>query len=149
MNAGDILGGRSLRPGASELTTVVPVAGPVEAGDVVVIDPGQPTGFALGRHGGDPAVFGIVYTKPGVLSGVATPAAEVPVVQVPLVFSGLALCKVDAGYGPILPGDLLETSPTPGYAKRADDPQPGAVLGKALESLDVGTGLIKVLVVLR
>ncbi len=32
---------------------------------------------------------------------------------------------------------------------RADDPRPGIVLGKALEALDAGTGLIQVLVMLR
>jgi hypothetical protein len=32
---------------------------------------------------------------------------------------------------------------------RAGDPRVGTVLGKALEPLDIGTGLIKVLVMLR
>jgi hypothetical protein len=32
---------------------------------------------------------------------------------------------------------------------RADDPSPGAILGKALEPLEKGDGLIKVLVMLR
>ncbi len=61
----------------------------------------------------------------------------------------VAACKVDAGYGSVRPGDLLTTSPTPGHAMLALDPRPGTILGKALESLDAGTGLIKVLVMLR
>jgi hypothetical protein len=56
---------------------------------------------------------------------------------------------VDAGYGSIRPGDLLTTSPTPGRAMRADDPRPGTVIGKALEGLESGTGVIRVLVMLR
>jgi hypothetical protein len=32
---------------------------------------------------------------------------------------------------------------------RSGDPRPGTVLGKALEPLDAGTGMIKVLVMLR
>jgi hypothetical protein len=59
------------------------------------------------------------------------------------------LCKVDASYGSIRPGDLLTTSATPGHAMLAYEPQPGTIVGKALEPLDTGTGVIKVLVTLR
>ena len=61
----------------------------------------------------------------------------------------MVLCKVDAGWGSIRPGDLLQSSPTPGHAMRTDDPTVGGVLGKALEPLDAGTGTIRVLVTLR
>jgi hypothetical protein len=57
--------------------------------------------------------------------------------------------KVDASYGAIQPGDLLTASPIPGYAMRADDPKPGTIIGKALESLDAGQGTIYVLVTLQ
>ena len=40
-------------------------------------------------------------------------------------------------------------SPTEGHAMRSDDPRPGTILGKALESLEAGTGVIRVLVMLR
>ena len=66
-----------------------------------------------------------------------------------IALTGTLPCKVDAGYGAIQVGDLLTTSPTAGHAMRADDPQPGTILGKALEPLETGTGLIKVLVMLR
>ena len=69
--------------------------------------------------------------------------------RAPVAFSGIVPCKVDAGYGVIRVGDLLTTSPTRGHAMRTSDPQPGTILGKALEPLDAGTGLIKVLVMLR
>ena len=46
-------------------------------------------------------------------------------------------------------GDLLTTSPTPGHAMRADDPRPGTIVGKALEPLESGTGMVRVLVMLR
>jgi len=67
----------------------------------------------------------------------------------PVALSGTAHCKVDAGYGAIRPGDLLVASPTAGHAMRTDEPRPGTILGKALESLDAGTGTIRVLVMLR
>jgi len=59
------------------------------------------------------------------------------------------LCKVDAGYGSIRPGDLLTSSPTAGHAMRALETIPGTILGKALEPLDIGTGQIRVLLMLR
>jgi hypothetical protein len=57
--------------------------------------------------------------------------------------------KVDASYGAIQPGDLLVSSPNPGYAMRADDPRVGTVIGKALGELVEGAGLIPVLVTLH
>ena len=69
--------------------------------------------------------------------------------QAPVAFSGIVSCKVDAGYGPVRVGDLLTVSPTPGHAMRSSDHTAGTVLGKALEPLDSGTGIIKVLVMLR
>jgi hypothetical protein len=57
--------------------------------------------------------------------------------------------KVDASYGAIQPGDLLVSSDTPGYAMKATDPQVGTVIGKALGSLDSGTGVIPVLITLQ
>ena len=76
-------------------------------------------------------------------------APEPERIEAPVALSGMALCKVDAGYGAIHPGDLLTTSPTEGHAMRSADPQPGPILAKALEPLDAGTGSIRVLVMLR
>ncbi len=57
--------------------------------------------------------------------------------------------KVDASYGAIQPGDLLVSSDTPGHAMRATNPQVGTIIGKALGSLDSGTGVIPVLITLQ
>jgi hypothetical protein len=62
--------------------------------------------------------------------------------------------KVDAKYGAIKRGDLLTTSPTAGHAMKAvpvdiegvEIYRPGTIIGKALESLESGTGLIEVFV---
>ena len=51
--------------------------------------------------------------------------------------------------GEIRIGDLLTTSPNPGHAMYAFDPEPGMVIGKALEPLHHGAGTILVLVMLR
>ena len=110
----------------------------MEAGDVVVIDIDRPGFVSLASVSGETAVFGVVAGEPGVVRE-----------EVPVAVSGVVLCKVDAAYGPIRPGDLLTTSPTPGHAMRAIAPEPGAILGKAFEPLDDGAGIIKVLVMLR
>jgi hypothetical protein len=57
--------------------------------------------------------------------------------------------KVDAAYGAVRPGDLLVSSPNPGFAMRIDDPKLGTVIGKALGNLDEGSGIIPVLVTLQ
>jgi hypothetical protein len=64
---------------------------------------------------------------------------------------GKVCCKVDAKHGPVKVGDLLTTSPTPGHAMRASDRDRafGAVIGKALQPLESGQGLIPILVALQ
>jgi hypothetical protein len=65
--------------------------------------------------------------------------------------------KVDASFGPIQVGDLLVSSPTPGYAMRSTPVElagiqlhrPGTVLGKALQALPTGQGEILVLLTLQ
>jgi hypothetical protein len=58
--------------------------------------------------------------------------------------------KVSAENGPIQPGDLLTSSVTPGHAMRAGvDPPIGTIIGKAMQALETGTGVIQMLVVLQ
>lgn len=57
--------------------------------------------------------------------------------------------KVDATYGAVQPGDLLVSSPTPGHAMRAESPAVGTVVGKAMEALDEGTGVIAVMITIQ
>ena len=99
-------------------------------------------------------VAGCVSTDAENLFGARTPFAEDPVREEieptgSVVHLGIAVCKVDASYGAIVVGDLLTTSPTPGHAMRTADPLAGTALGKAIDDLDSGTGLIRVLVMPR
>ncbi|MDQ6804797.1 MAG: hypothetical protein M3065_07475 [Actinomycetota bacterium] len=68
-----------------------------------------------------------------------------------LALTGKVWCNAEADSAPIGVGDLLTTSSTPGYAMRASDPSRafGAVIGKALGSLESGRGLVPVLVALQ
>jgi hypothetical protein len=69
----------------------------------------------------------------------------------PLALSGKVWCKVDATDAPIEVGDMLTSSAVPGHAMRASDPARafGAIIGKALERLESGRGLVPVLVALH
>ena len=119
-----------------------------EPGDVLVASSAGKGAVALSSTAYSRAVIGVYATSPAYVGGQPVPKDQ-PAGGVPVTILGTVLCKVSAEGGPIRPGDLLVTSATPGHAMRADDPPPGTVLGKALESLDSGAGLILVLVTLQ
>jgi hypothetical protein len=116
------------------------VSEPVEPGDVVVLDPVHSGALRLASSALDPGVVGIVGSAPETI-----PAGS----EAPIALIGTVRCKVDAEYGAIAAGDLLVASPTPGHAMKAPKLTPGTIVGKALEPIDAGTGLIKVMVMLR
>ena len=69
--------------------------------------------------------------------------------EIPLALTGIVPCKVSCENGAIRMGDLLVTSSAPGYAMKGTNKSKmlGAVLGKALQPLTSGKGVIEVLVV--
>jgi hypothetical protein len=71
--------------------------------------------------------------------------------RLPVALFGKVYCKVDAHYAPIEVGDLLTTSDTVGHAMKACDSVRafGAVIGKALDNLTDGRGLIPILISLQ
>jgi hypothetical protein len=137
---------RSFRPSAADLASLLEVSEAVEPGDVLAIDPEHPGLMRRASTAEDPTVVGVVAASPGVVLGSSDRGADS---EAAVAFAGVTRCKVDADYGPVYPGDLLVTSPTPGHAMRADVPRPGTVIGKALEELPTGSGVIRVLVMLR
>ena len=119
---------------------VFPVSEAVEPGDLVALDPQEPGKLRRTETISDPGVVGIVAGDPSEVDGD---------LQAPVALFGLAVVKADASYAAIFAGDLLTTSPTPGHAMAAIAPAPGTVIGKALEPLDIGTGMIRVVDMLR
>jgi hypothetical protein len=136
---------RSFSSPREQLAARMAVAGAVEAGDVLVVDRERPGMFVRGDRTADPTVVGVVVADAGVTLG--PPPGEGS--SAPVALSGIARCKVDASFGAILPGDLLVSSPTRGHAMREASPLPGTVVGKALEPLASGQGIIRILVMLR
>lgn len=131
---------RSFRPNSGGLDAISPALGDVDEGDVVTLDRS-----ALSLRRSESAEDSTVV---GIATG-ATRAGADGSSSVPFAVAGIVVCKVDAAYGAIVPGDLLVTSATPGHAMRVDAPESGTVVGKALEPLPAGTGMIRVLVMLR
>ena len=119
------------------------------SGDVLVIDPDAPGKFLKSAEPYSTAVLGVYSTKPGVLGRRQTGPTSSD--EVPMAMVGIVPTKVSAENGAIRPGDLLVTASTPGYAMKGTDRSRmlGAVVGKAMGSLDSGTGVIEVGVTLQ
>ena len=94
-------------------------------------------------------VAGIYSTKPGYVGRRLTGPRRQD--EVPLAMVGIVPTKVSAENGPIRRGDLLVTASLRGYAMKGTDRKRmlGAVVGKAMGSLDSGTSVIEVLVTLQ
>jgi hypothetical protein len=132
----------------AELMTTEEAAGAYEPGDVLVISTAADRSAALASDPYSTLVLGIFSAEPGFV-GSLDPMAENTDGEIPVAVVGIVDCKVSAENGAVARGDLLVTSATPGHAMRADDPPAGTILGKALQPLDEGSGLIQVLVTLQ
>jgi hypothetical protein len=120
-------------------------------GDLLVIDPAAKRHLALAHKPYSTLVAGVYSTKPGMLGSTRNIDASRANDEIPLAVVGIVPCNVSAENGPIRAGDLLVTSSTPGHAMRGTDRgrMLGAVVGKALEPLSAGMGVIQVLVTLQ
>ena len=121
-------------------------------GMVVCIDPDHAGRLVKSTKAYDQTVAGIVSgaggVKSGMLMGQRGTAADG---KHPVALSGRVYCQADASTGAIHPGDLLTTSNIPGHAMKVTDhgKAQGAIIGKAMSSLEKGKGLVLVLVSLQ
>ena len=122
-----------------------------EAGDLLVIDPTANRRVALAQQPYSTLVAGIYSTKPGLVGTTRKVDESAPQNEIPLAVVGIVPCKVTTENGAIRVGDLLVTSSTSGHAMKGTDRSKmlGAVVGKALEPLEEGKGVIQVLVTLQ
>lgn len=151
---GTVFANGGFQPGGADFAESMAVSGDRSrygAGDLLAIDTKGERKLALSQGPYSTLVAGIYSTKPGML-GSTRKADEAPAQdEIPLAVVGIVPCKVSAENGAIRPGDLLVTSSLPGHAMRGSDRSRmmGAVVGKALGSLDRDTGVIQVLVTLQ
>jgi len=153
-NNGNVTATGTFTGGGADFAESVDVLDSVAAyspGDVLVVDPTSNRRFALSREPYSPLVAGIYSTKPGMLGSRSSMNDKQRADEIPMAVVGIVPTKVSAENGPIERGDLLVTSSTPGYAMKGTDRDRmlGAVVGKALEPLANGAGVIEVLVTVR
>jgi len=140
----DYLYAKGTQVPAADVAEYMPVTVDATPGTVLVIGPDgklMPSTIAY-----DTRVAGIVSTEPGMSLGTRE---DGNFGEALIAVAGRVPCNVDASSAPVHAGDLLTTSNTPGYAMKATNPQIGTILGKAMGSLESGTGTIEVLVTLQ
>jgi hypothetical protein len=122
-----------------------------QAGDLLAIDPTGSRRLELSQDAYSTRVAGIYSTKPGILGTPHAMDAASLASEVPMAVVGIVPCKVTAENGAITVGDLLVASSQAGFAMKGTDRgrMLGAVVGKALEPLTAGNGIIQVLVTLQ
>jgi hypothetical protein len=124
---------------------------PLDLTPGTVVSIGDQARLRMSTEAYDRHVAGVVAgareRRPGILLGRGASGSP----QVPVALLGRVWCKVDARDEAIEVGDLLTTAATPGHAMKASDGQRsfGAVIGKALDRLPGGIGLIRVLIALQ
>ncbi len=121
----------------------------LEPGSVLVID--NNGALELCRSEYDRRVAGVVSGAGSFRSGIVLDRHPGQDGRAAVALVGKVYCKVDADAGSISVGDLLTTSLTPGHAMKASDRVQafGAVIGKALQPLESGKGMIPILVALQ
>lgn len=124
----------------------------IKAGMVLTIDPENPGKLKISEKAYDRCVAGIISGAGDIEAGMTLGTSDSVANGTYLVaLTGRVYCWADASNGPIEPGDLLTTSDTPGHTMKVTDHTraQGAVIGKAMSSLDKGQGLVLVLVTLQ
>jgi hypothetical protein len=120
-----------------------------EPGTVMVLD--DSGGVRVSDHAYDRRVAGVVSGGGNYKPAVILDRQATGMNRRPLALMGKVYCRVEASDAPIAIGDLLTTSSTPGHAMKAANPAQafGAVIGKALQPLAGGRGLVPILVALQ
>lgn len=147
---GSVFAAKGFFPGGVDYAESVEITGDrstYQPGDVMAIDRDSAQGFSLTREAYSTLVAGVYSTKPGVLASTHPLEPQKFEGEVPLAMFGIVPCKVSAENGPIHRGDLLVSAATPGYAMKGTDKDRmlGAIIGKALEPLPDGKGVIQIL----
>ena len=123
----------------------------IPKGALVVIDEEHPGQLKMSERAYDSRIAGIVSGANGVNAGISLHQEGMLEGGQNVALSGRVYAFADASEAPIKPGDLLTTSNTPGHCMTAVDHirSQGAVLGKAMSSLEKGKGMVLVLVSLQ
>jgi hypothetical protein len=127
----------------------------LDPGDVVCMGYDEES-VVLSEEPDDGLVLGVVSSRPGLLLN-SDHDVDDGGTMFPVALCGRVPCKVVDETGPIERGDLLTSSSTPGHAMKASSVimdgreihRPGTIIGKAIGSLESGSGTIEVFVTSR
>ena len=143
---GNAYSDESFNGGGADFAEMLPAVPGLEPGDVLAI--GADGRLTRSNAARQTSVAGVYSTRPGFVGG--QPVDQDVPGAVPLAVVGVVPVKVSAENGPIHPGDLLVSSSAPGHAMKAGpDPAVGTVIGKAMGSLETGTGTLSALIMLQ
>lgn len=139
--------GTNIKAHYQDVAEWVPATTDLTPGTVVILNRGRSNEVMASATAYDTTVAGVVSAQPGLSLGIEGEGKE------QIATTGRVKVRVDARVKPILVGDLLVTSDTPGTAMRSEPMsingrpfhQPGTIIGKALEPLEGGVGEILVL----
>ncbi|HVF56825.1 MAG TPA: hypothetical protein VM934_11785 [Pyrinomonadaceae bacterium] len=148
---GDITVSGNINAKYQDVAEWVPTLHAIPAGTVVILDTSRDNHVTASIHSYDTRVAGVISAQPGLTLGERGEGKAL------VATTGRVKVKVDATRAPIKVGDLLVTSDVAGVAMRSQPldlggvpiHRPGTLIGKALESLDKGTGEILVLLSLQ
>lgn len=123
----------------------------LEPGTVVVINAAKPGDITASNSRYDSKVVGVVSGANGVNPGMKLGHEGVLDGEVQVAMTGRVYVKCSAENGPIAAGDRLTTASLRGHAMKVTDSTlaDGAVIGKAMTTLDAGTGYVLVVVNLQ
>ena len=149
--AGNIVVDGNINAKYQDVAEWVPSTQKLAAGTVVVLDASRGNHVLASLGAYDTRVAGVISAQPGLSLG------EKGEGKVLVATTGRVKVKVDATKSPIKIGDLIVTSEVEGVAMKSEPVslggvalhRPGTLIGKALESLEKGTGEILVLLSLQ
>jgi hypothetical protein len=127
---------------AADLAEIYPSSDLLEPGEVVVISDSRDGYIERSKYPNDAKVAGVISTEPGIVLNSSEKGYKLALV-------GKVPVNVSNENGDIKRGDLLVASSSPGYAMKALAPQPGTIIGKALENSKGTRSKILVLVNLQ
>ena len=147
INASGTITGGNIKAKYQDVAEWVDSSQELSAGTVVVLDRNKSNQVIASTKGYDSRVAGVISLQPGLTLG------EEGEGRVLVATTGRVKVRVDATNGPIEIGDLLVTSDREGFAMKSlpvdlggvPIHRPGTLIGKALEPLAKGTGVILVL----
>ena len=149
--AGNITVDGNINAKYQDLAEWVPSTQKLSAGTVVILDTARDNHVLASKGAYDTRVAGVISAQPGLSLGEAGEG------KVLVATTGRVKVKVDATRAPIRIGDLIVTGEAEGAAMKSEPVllggvsihRPGTIIGKALESLEKGTGEILVLLSLQ